>query len=189
MPDYPQPGVMFKDITPLLADAGVRRDDRRAGQWPRADRQGRRDRGPRVHPGRPGRLPAWRRLRAGAQARQAAGPDACRRPTTLEYGTAAVEVKTDAFAPGDRVLLIDDVLATGGTAAATAALIRRCGAEVDVARRADRARFPRRPGQPAWPRCPRADRDLTGRPVAPRNLTCGSRPLRGYPSTAYRAPG
>jgi adenine phosphoribosyltransferase len=48
----------------------------------------------------------------------------------LEYGTAAVEVKTDAFAPGDRVLLIDDVLATGGTAAATAALIRRCGAEV-----------------------------------------------------------
>jgi len=48
----------------------------------------------------------------------------------LEYGTAAVEVKTDAFVPGDRVLLIDDVLATGGTAAATATLIRRCGAEV-----------------------------------------------------------
>jgi adenine phosphoribosyltransferase len=48
----------------------------------------------------------------------------------LEYGTATVEVKTDAFGPGDRVLLIDDVLATGGTAAAAAALIRRCGAEV-----------------------------------------------------------
>jgi adenine phosphoribosyltransferase len=48
----------------------------------------------------------------------------------LEYGTAAVEVKTDAFAPDDRVLLIDDVLATGGTAAATTALIRRCGAKV-----------------------------------------------------------
>src|SRR5215472_4344420 len=48
----------------------------------------------------------------------------------LEYGSAAVEVKTDAFAPGDRVLLIDDVLATGGTAAATVALIKRCGAEV-----------------------------------------------------------
>jgi adenine phosphoribosyltransferase len=48
----------------------------------------------------------------------------------LEYGTAAVEVRKDAFAPGDRVLLIDDVLATGGTAAATATLIRRCGAEV-----------------------------------------------------------
>jgi adenine phosphoribosyltransferase len=48
----------------------------------------------------------------------------------LEYGTATVEVHVDAFAPGDRVLMIDDVLATGGTAAATAALIRRCGAEV-----------------------------------------------------------
>jgi adenine phosphoribosyltransferase len=48
----------------------------------------------------------------------------------LEYGTATVEVHVDAFAPGDRVLMIDDVLATGGTAAATAALISRCGAEV-----------------------------------------------------------
>jgi adenine phosphoribosyltransferase len=48
----------------------------------------------------------------------------------LEYGTATVEVHVDAFEPGDRVLLIDDVLATGGTAAATAELIRRSGAEV-----------------------------------------------------------
>jgi adenine phosphoribosyltransferase len=48
----------------------------------------------------------------------------------LEYGSETVEVHTDAFVPGERVLLIDDVLATGGTAAATAELIRRCGAQV-----------------------------------------------------------
>jgi adenine phosphoribosyltransferase len=48
----------------------------------------------------------------------------------LEYGTATLEVHEDAFAPGDRVLIIDDVLATGGTASATASLIRRSGAEV-----------------------------------------------------------
>ena len=48
----------------------------------------------------------------------------------LEYGTATVEVKADAFRPGERVLMIDDVLATGGTSAATAQLIRRTGAEV-----------------------------------------------------------
>ena len=48
----------------------------------------------------------------------------------LEYGTATVEVHVDAFRAGDRVLMIDDVLATGGTAAATAQLIRRCDAEV-----------------------------------------------------------
>ena len=48
----------------------------------------------------------------------------------LEYGTATIEVHQDAFAPGDRVLLVDDVLATGGTAAASAELVRRSGATV-----------------------------------------------------------
>ena len=48
----------------------------------------------------------------------------------LEYGTATLEVHTDAFDPGDRVLIVDDVLATGGTAAATAKLVRRAGATV-----------------------------------------------------------
>jgi len=48
----------------------------------------------------------------------------------LEYGSATIEVTADAFAPGDRVLVVDDVLATGGTAAATIDLVRRCGAEV-----------------------------------------------------------
>jgi adenine phosphoribosyltransferase len=48
----------------------------------------------------------------------------------LEYGTATVEVLADAFGPGDRVLVIDDVLATGGTARATADLVLRAGARV-----------------------------------------------------------
>jgi adenine phosphoribosyltransferase len=48
----------------------------------------------------------------------------------LEYGTATLEVHQDAFSPGERVLIVDDVLATGGTARATAELVRRCGAEV-----------------------------------------------------------
>jgi adenine phosphoribosyltransferase len=47
----------------------------------------------------------------------------------LEYGSAEIEVRADAFLPGDRVLVIDDVLATGGTAEASLALIRRAGAE------------------------------------------------------------
>ncbi len=48
----------------------------------------------------------------------------------LEYGTATIEVHRDALSPGERVLIIDDVLATGGTAEATASLVRRAGAEI-----------------------------------------------------------
>ena len=48
----------------------------------------------------------------------------------LEYGSATLEVHQDAFAPGERVLIVDDVLATGGTARATASLVRQAGAEV-----------------------------------------------------------
>jgi len=130
VPDYPRPGVVFKDITPLLADAEgfASTIEALAAGHDRIDRV------------------------AGIEARGfiLAAPVACRLgvgfvpvrkvgklpgPThaetyQLEYGTATVEVHVDAFAPGDRVLMIDDVLATGGTAAATAALIRRCGAQV-----------------------------------------------------------
>jgi adenine phosphoribosyltransferase len=48
----------------------------------------------------------------------------------LEYGTATIEVHQDALSPGERVLIIDDVLATGGTAEATASLVRRAGAHI-----------------------------------------------------------
>ena len=130
VPDYPQPGVVFKDITPLLADAAgfAATIEALAADHDAIDKV------------------------AGIEARGfiLAAPVACRLgvgfvpvrkkgklpgPTysetyELEYGTATVEVHVDAFRPGERVLMIDDVLATGGTAAATAQLIRRSGAEV-----------------------------------------------------------
>ena len=130
IPDYPQPGVVFKDITPLLADGPAFRQ---------------------VVAALAGVFPGVGKV-AGIEARGfiLAAPVACvlgsgfvpiRKqgklpgPTyaesyDLEYGTATIEVHQDAFAPGDRVLLVDDVLATGGTAAASAELVRRSGATV-----------------------------------------------------------
>ena len=83
-------------------------------------------RGARLHPRRTGRARARRRLRAGPQGR-ASCPDRRTAPTyALEYGEATLEVQHDAFDAGDRVLVIDDVLATGGTLQATASLIGSC---------------------------------------------------------------
>jgi len=130
VPDYPQPGVVFKDITPLLADgkAFAAVIDALAATYAPVDKV------------------------AGIEARGfiLAAPVACclgagfvpirkkgklpgatfAQDYDLEYGTATIEVHTDAFEPGDRVLVIDDVLATGGTARATADLVRRAGARV-----------------------------------------------------------
>ena len=63
----------------------------------------------------------------------------------LEYGTDCLEIHSDAVEPGQRVLIIDDVLATGGTAAATTALVRRLGGQTRIARVSCRA------GVPEWP--------------------------------------
>jgi adenine phosphoribosyltransferase len=130
VPDYPQAGVVFKDITPLLADGKVFNVvvDALAALYGPVDKV------------------------AGIEARGfiLAAPVACRLgvgfvpirkkgklPGTtfaqdyeLEYGISTLEVLTDAFEPSDRVLVIDDVLATGGTAAATVNLVRRSGAQV-----------------------------------------------------------
>ena len=78
--------------------------------------------------------PVARRARRRASCR-CARPASCPGPTAsqsyeLEYGTATIEVHPDTVPAGARVLVIDDVLATGGTAAATVALLERCGAEV-----------------------------------------------------------
>jgi adenine phosphoribosyltransferase len=130
VPDYPQPGVVFKDITPLLAD-------------PAAFRQ---------VVGALGAGHAGVDKVAGIEARGfiLAAPVACALGSgfvpvrkqgklpgpsyaesyDLEYGTATIEVHQDAFAPGDQVLIVDDVLATGGTAAACAELVRRAGGTV-----------------------------------------------------------
>ncbi len=132
VPDYPQPGVVFKDLTPLLADpAGLKAAVDRivAAQVP-----GSVDKvvgieargfllaapvayllGAGVVPVRkPGKLP---------------GP-VHERSYELEYGSNTLQVHQDAFAPGDRVLIVDDVLATGGTAAAAVHLVQHSGAEV-----------------------------------------------------------
>jgi len=130
IPDYPKPGIVFKDITPLLADGAALRAVVTAlanGHGPVDKVAGIEARG--------------FILAAAAACELGAGFVPVRKegrlpgPTyaqsyELEYGTATVEVHRDAFSQGDRVLIIDDVLATGGTAEATATLVRRAGAEI-----------------------------------------------------------
>ena len=130
VPDYPQAGVVFKDITPLLADGEAFRTviDILAATYGPVDKvAGIEARGFILA------APVAAQLGAGFVPIRKKG----KLPGTtfaqdyqLEYGTATVEVLTDAFDPDDRVLVIDDVLATGGTARATADLVRRAGARV-----------------------------------------------------------
>jgi len=128
--DYPQPGIVFKDITPLLADAAAFGEVVAAlgdGHGPIGKVAGIEARGFILA------APVALRLGAGfvpvRKQGKLPGPSYAQ-TYDLESGTATLEVHQDAFAPGERVLVVDDVLATGGTAAATAALVRRCGAEV-----------------------------------------------------------
>lgn len=132
IPDFPKPGIVFKDLTPLLGDAAslVMTLDLLTSPW--------RDQGITVVAGieargfllapmvaerlgvgmvplrKPGKLP-WRTVAETYE---------------LEYGTDTLEVHEDAVTSSDRVLLIDDVLATGGTAGAAVRLLRRVGAEI-----------------------------------------------------------
>jgi adenine phosphoribosyltransferase len=130
VPDYPQHGVVFKDITPLLADGKALAavvDALAAGYGPVDKVAGIEARGFILA------APAAMRLGAGFVPIRKKGklPGATfAQDYQLEYGTASVEVLTFAFEPSDRVLIIDDVLATGGTARATADLVRRTGATV-----------------------------------------------------------
>jgi adenine phosphoribosyltransferase len=134
--DYPQPGVVFKDITPLLADgnalaavvSGLAAGHARRGTPGGVDKVA----------GIEARgfiLAASVAIQLGAgfvpvrKQGKLPGPTFAR-SYELEYGSATIEVHQDAFAPGERVLIVDDVLATGGTAAATADLVRTAGAEV-----------------------------------------------------------
>lgn len=132
VPDFPDPGITFKDITPLLADAGAFADALSALCAPYV--------GTRVDAvvGIEARgfifaAPMADRLGAGFVPLRKAGklPRATLDQTyDLEYGQATLQVHGDAFDPGDRVLIVDDVLATGGTAAAAAELVRRAGGDV-----------------------------------------------------------
>jgi adenine phosphoribosyltransferase len=131
--DYPKPGILFKDITPLLADPAAFRatTDAMAAPYanagishvvaiesrgfilgaPVAQRLG----AAFIPVRKPGKLPA-----------------ATKRETyALEYGTDTLEIHADACATGAHVLIVDDVLATGGTADATRKLVESLGAHVD----------------------------------------------------------
>ena len=132
VPDFPEPGIIFKDLTPLLADVDAFRfavdalADRYAGT------------GLDAVVGIEARgfvLAAPLAYRLGVSLVPARKPAKLpraivRQDYDLEYGSDALEIHEDAFGAGDRVLLIDDVLATGGTAEAAAALIGSTGAEL-----------------------------------------------------------
>ena len=134
--DFPEPGILFKDITPLLSDhtalhaviealAAVARD---AAGRPIVDKVlGMESRGfilgaPVAMALGVGFIPV---RKAGKLPRETYAVS-----YSLEYGEATLEVHRDSLEPGDRVLLVDDVLATGGTAKATVDLVERCGASV-----------------------------------------------------------
>ncbi|MGH3384022.1 MAG: adenine phosphoribosyltransferase [Nocardioidaceae bacterium] len=136
VPDFPKPGVVFKDITPLLADPAAFGDVVSALAASGRDESG----ATRVDAvaGIEARgfilaAPVALALGVGFVPVRKEGklPAATHAVSfTLEYAEATVEVHQDAFAPGARVLVVDDVLATGGTVAATVELVRACGADV-----------------------------------------------------------
>jgi adenine phosphoribosyltransferase len=132
IPDFPAPGVVFKDITPLLADADALAAcvDALAGAF--AGHQVDKVLGVEAR-GFILASPVALRLEAGFVPVRKPGKLPWRvhaEPYQLEYGFDALEIHQDALAPGERALIIDDVLATGGTAAATAQLVRTLGAQV-----------------------------------------------------------
>lgn len=132
IPDYPKPGIMFQDITPILQNGLLFRQVREELAAPFRGAGithvvGIEARGfilaapVAVTLGagfiplrKPGKLP-WKTVRHEYE---------------LEYGTDSLEAHADACPPGSKVLVVDDVLATGGTAAAAAALVRRLGGEL-----------------------------------------------------------
>jgi adenine phosphoribosyltransferase len=132
VPDFPKPGIIFKDITPVLCDAAL------FGRIIAHFSDAYQDAGIDAVVGMESRgfiFGAPLALALGAAFVPARKPGKLPYSSIgvdyeLEYGTARLELHTDAFAKGARVLVIDDLLATGGTAAATNTLIEKLGGEV-----------------------------------------------------------
>jgi adenine phosphoribosyltransferase len=130
VPDFPQPGILFRDITPLLGDGPALQAavDALARAYPEVDAVvGIESRGFILG------APVAYALGVGLILVRKEGrlPRATERAEyALEYGANTVEIHADALTPGQRVVIVDDVLATGGTAAATAELVERLGGEV-----------------------------------------------------------
>jgi adenine phosphoribosyltransferase len=132
VPDFPKKGIVFKDITPVLSDARLFREviDAFVARWKGEaiskvigiESRGFLFAAPIAYAlgagltivRKPGKLP-WETIREAY---------------ALEYGEATLELHIDAVGPGERVLVVDDVLATGGTAEAVGRLVARQGAEL-----------------------------------------------------------
>ncbi len=132
IPDFPKPGIIFKDITPLLGDPAALKDTVEQLITPFENEgieivTGVESRGfifaaaaaIRLGAGfvpirKPGKLPA----------------DTIAESYELEYGTDTVEIHSDAIAPGQKVLMLDDLLATGGTMSAACELVKKIGGEI-----------------------------------------------------------
>jgi adenine phosphoribosyltransferase len=139
VPDFPEPGIVFKDISPLLADAAafaavvdaMAASGRDQAGAPVVDKVvGIEARGFILA------APVALALGAGFVPVRKAGKlpgDTFAQSYALEYAEATLEAHRDAFRPGDEVLVVDDVLATGGTMHATISLIEKCGAHVHAA--------------------------------------------------------
>jgi adenine phosphoribosyltransferase len=132
VPDFPEPGIVFKDITPVLADPiafstiidlivvhfGRGNVDKVVGIEARGFILG----APVAYHFGAGVIPVRKKGKLPYETIE--------EEYALEYGTATLEIHTDAVTPGERVLVVDDVLATGGTAADTASLVERIGGKV-----------------------------------------------------------
>jgi adenine phosphoribosyltransferase len=132
VPDFPKPGILFKDITPILNDPALFREaidlfvarhkktriEKVAGIEARGFIFG----AAIAHRLGVGFVPIRKKGKLPYKTLD--------ETYDLEYGSASISVHTDAFRPGERVLIMDDLLATGGTAAAAARLVKRAGGAV-----------------------------------------------------------
>jgi adenine phosphoribosyltransferase len=132
IPDFPKPGIVFKDITPVLRDAAAFQ------QVIDLFVEAARGAAPDIVAGVESRgflfgAPVALALGVGFAPIRKIGKlphETVQEKYDLEYGSSAVEIHRDAIAPGQRVLLVDDLLATGGTAAAAARLVEKLGGQV-----------------------------------------------------------
>ena len=132
IPDFPKPGILFRDITPLLADGEALRDAGIAMSYPYRDRGVEQVVGIESRGFILGALVA-RELNVGFVPVRKPGKLPSRVQSVeydLEYGTDRLEVHAEVGDRAARVLIVDDVLATGGTARATCDLMERIGADV-----------------------------------------------------------
>ena len=132
IPDFPKPGVVFKDITPLLANGKAFNTAIDALAEHFSDRAVDKVLGIEAR-GFIFAAPIAYRLDAGFVPVRKAGKlpwEIEKQEYELEYGTDLLEIHKDAIAPGERALVIDDVMATGGTAAATIRLVEKLGGSI-----------------------------------------------------------